>query len=371
MRNTRLLLLAVGGAVLVSVVLIGFGLLRDTVLLPNEPVAKVGNQDILTREFQQRVRLDRFQLIQQYDLFLSFGLQDNADQARQQLNDLRGIGSRVISTLVDEALYRQAAPELGVNLTDDDVQRMIEEGFEYFRVPPTPAPTLTPAATPTPDAESSATPEPTVTPQPTATPVTEAGFRTLYQQRLSELAGLGFSEADYRRLFETQLIAQRVRDILWSQVVTLTEQAQFQYVRASAQEDIDRVQQAIEQDGFDSVYSQVLSQTFTISAAVAIELPFTPKEDLAESPQFGPAFADAVFSTPISSTFGVITGTGGSVYYVGRVVSREVRELSPDALSRRQSAIIQDWLNQRRQLLNVQVLTWEDRVPVDPDAGVR
>ncbi len=366
MRNTRLLLLAVGGAVLLSVLPIGFGLLRETVLLPSEPVAIVGNQPILTREFQQRVRLERFQLIQQYDLFQSLGLQDNADQALQQLSDLRGIGSRVISTLVDEALYRQAAPELGVSVTDDEVTRMIEEGFGYFRVPPTPAPTRTLAPTPTPGAESSETPVPTVTPRPTATPVTEAGFRTLYQQRLNELAGLAFSEADYRRLFETQLVAQRVQDILLSQVVTLTEQAQFQYIRASTQEDIDRVQQAIEQDGFDSIYGQVLSQTFTISAAVAIEFQFTPKEDLAESPQFGAAFADAVFAAPISSTFGVITSTGGSVYYVGRVLQREVRELSPDALNRRQSAVIQDWLNQRRQLLDVQVLTWEDRVPADP-----
>ncbi len=365
-RNTRLLLLAVGGAVLVSLLVIGYAVLRDAVFLPNEPVIIVGEQSILTREFQQRVRLQRFQLINLYGQYQQFGLQDNADQIAAELQSATSIGSQVINTLIEEALFRQAALELGVTVTDDEVLKTIEESFDYFRVPPTPVPTRTPLPTPTTSPTSTVTPQPTFTPQPTATPVTAEGFQSMYQEQLSVMAGLGLSEAEYRRLVETQLIAQQVRDILGRDVVTLTEQALFQYIGAGTQADIDAVQQAIGTANFDGVYQQVLSQTFPITSLIASVSPYTPREDLIEQASFGQRFADAVFSTPISGTFGVITNTSGSFYFVGRVLNREVRELAPDALERRRSAAIRDWLNERNTEPNVRVLTWEDRVPVDP-----
>jgi hypothetical protein len=363
-RRTRILVLAVGGAVLVSILLIGFAVFREAVLLPNEPVAIVGDQQILTREFQQRVRLTRMRMIQQYEAFQGFGLQDNALQVLQQLSDPVGLGSQVIISLVNEALYRQAAPELGVTVTADEVQTAIEEGFGYFRVTPTPLPTSTPRPTPTPN--PSVTPAPTSTPFPTATPITAEGFAQLYQGQIGELAALGYSEADYRRLVETQLIAQKVQEIVVSDVVSVTEQTTFQYIRAASQADIDAAQQAVEQDGFDVVYGQVLSQTFPITTLIAVEYPFIPAEELAALPQFGPRFADAVFATPISGTFSVITSTDGSLYYVGLVLNREARELDPSTLQDRQSRKLDSWLAGRNALLSVQVLTWEDRVPTDP-----
>jgi len=369
-RNTRLLVLSVGGALLVAFLLIIFGLLRDSVFLPNEPVAIVGDQQILTREFQQRVRLDRLQLIRQYDFYSGLGLSDTAGQFVQQLSDAVGIGSQTLNTLIDEALYRQAAPELGVIVTAEEVQRAIEEAFDYYREPRTPTPTRTPLPTSTPPPDATATPEatpaPTVTPQPTATPVTAEGFQSLYQAQLSDFSNIGMSEADFRRLFETQLIVERVQDIVMRDVVTITDQVEFQYIRADTLPDVEAVQQAVVGDGFEVVYGQVVSQTFTLTNVVASEIPFAPRSDLEDSTLFGLAFADAAFSTPISDTFGVISNTAGTAFYIGRVLNREVRELSPDALSRRQSAEIQDWLAARREQVGVQVLIWADRVPTDP-----
>ncbi len=370
-QKTRWLLLGVGGALLVSFLVIVYAVLRESIFLPNEPVATVGGQQILTREFQQRVRLDRSQLIQQYNFLLNLGLNDNAAQVLQQLSDARGIGSQSLSTLIDEALYRQAVPELGVSVTADELQRTIEEGYNYFREPRTPTPTRTPLPTRTvaPDATATpdATPVPTSTPLPTATPVTAEGFQSLYQDQLSNLSGIGINEADFRRLFETQLIVERVQEIILRDVITITEQTEFQYIRADTQSDIDLVQAAIAEDGFETVYGQVVSQTFTITNVVAADVPFAPRSDLEDSSFFGPAFADAAFSTPISGTFGVVTNTNGNLFYMGRVLNREVRELSPDALDRQQSAALRKWLNARRELVGVEVFSWEDRVPTDPD----
>ena len=365
-RNTRILLLSVGGAVALAILLIGFGILRESVLVPNEPVVTVGNQSIPTREFQQRVRLERLSLIQEYNFYQNIGLQDNASRTLQQLNDRLGLGSQVISSLVDEALYRQAAPELGVSVTADDVQTTIEEDYRYFRVTPTPQPTRTPLPTPTASATITVTPQATSTPAPTATPVTLEAFNQLFRQRLDELSKLGIAEADYRRFIEGQLISNKVQEILSRNVVTMTDQARFQYIGASNPEEIDQVQQAVAKSGFDAVYNQVLSSTFSITTVTAIEFPYTPKDDLIGSSQYGQRFADAVFSTPISGTFGVISDTGGLAYYVGRVLDRGVRELTSDGLRRAQSNAIQTWLTDRRALVNVQVLKWEDRVPGDP-----
>jgi len=371
-QRTRILLLAVGGAVAIAILLIIFGFVRETFLVPNEPVAVVGNEQILTRQFQQRVRLNRYQLIQQYNLLQSFGSNDSAAQVLQQLSDSTGLGSQAINALVNEAIYRQAAPDLGVAVTQDEVQNIIEEGFGYFRNPPTPAPTITPRPTPTVSPDGTPTPAldatatATGTPLPTSTPITAEGFQSLYQARLSELAGLGFNETDFRQLFEMQLISERVQEIIVSDVTTMTEQAAFQYIRALSQSDIESVQEAIAKDGFDAVYAQALSQTLPISNVLGAEAPFLPKDDLIDSPAFGTSVADAVFTTPISQTLAIVTDPTGTYFYVGRVLNREVRELAPDALQRRQAAAIDDWLTAQREQLKVQVLTWEDRVPNDP-----
>jgi hypothetical protein len=369
-RRTRVLLLAVGGALALVVLLIGFGIVRDNLLLPNEPVAVVGNQTILTREFQQRVRLVRSSLRQQADFYQQLGLTDNANQIAQQLFDHVTLGGEVLNQLIDEAVYRQSAAELGITVSPDEVQTTIEEQFNYFRNPPTPAPSPTaladtPAPTLTPSATITATPEPTFTPRPTATPVTAEGFQQLYQQQLGSLGQLGVGEADYRRIVEGQLIAEKAQEVLGSRVVTITDQAQFQYIAANNEVNANTVKSIIESDGFDPVYQQVLSSTFSITSGLAAsEVPFAPLTEIGE--QFGQPFVDMLAATPISGTFGVISGTGGTVWYVGRLLGHEVRPLDAAALQRAQSQAVQDWLAEKRQALNVQVLTWEDRVPSDP-----
>lgn len=365
-RATRYLVLGVGAAVALAVLAIVFGVLRESVFLPNEPVARVGDQTILTREFQQRVRLARLGLINEMNFYQNLGMQEQAAQALQQLGDPQGLGSEVINTLVNEAIYRQAAPSLGVSVSDDEVQQAIEEEFDYHRIPPTPAPTRTPAPTPTASATVTVTLQPTFTPAPTATPVTLEGFQQMFQQALGDLGQLGFSEADYRSFRKNQLIAGKVQTAVVRDVITTTDQVQFQYILASAQADIDAVQTAIAADGFDEVYGQVLSSTFVITAASAGDVPFVSKADLSEATQFGPRFADAVFTAPISSTFGVITDTSGSLYFLGRVLDRAVRDLDSAAYERAQSRAFQDWLAQKRTELTVEVLTWDDRVPTDP-----
>ncbi len=58
-------IIIVSAIILIFVVgLIGYGILDQTVLQGLQPVAKVGNQVITTREFQVQVRYDRVNLNQ-------------------------------------------------------------------------------------------------------------------------------------------------------------------------------------------------------------------------------------------------------------------------------------------------------------------
>jgi hypothetical protein len=283
-----------------------------------------------------------------------------------QLSDAQGLGSTVVTELVNEALFRQAAPELGVSISAEELQTSIEESLGYFRNPPTPEPTFTPAPTPTASGTITVTPTATNTPLPTATPLTEEGFQDQYRQQLDNLASIGFNEADYRRYVETQLIAQQVQEIISGDVITSGEQVQLQYISAPTQAEADQVLQAVQTDGFDTVYTDVLSATFPLTTVAGFETPFVPKQQLIDSTRFGEPFADLAFSTPLSSSFS-ISSTDSTVFYVAFVMAREEdRPFDPSLVDQLQNDAVREWLNARRETTPIEILTWEDRVPVTP-----
>lgn len=366
-RRSRNLMLAVGGTLLLALIAVGIGLLNDTVLLPNQPVAIVGDTEILTREFQQRVRLERLNLVQQFNFLQSIGAQDNLGQIDAQLQNVQGIGSQVISQLVNEELFRQAASELGVEVSAAEVEASIEESLGFLRNSPTPAPTRTPAPTPTASDTVTTTATATRTPAPSATPLTEEGYRERYDAQLDSYSSIGYNEADFKRLTETQLLVEQIQEILASDVVTRADQVQFDYLFAPDEASITLAFDTIETEGFDSVYTSVLSETFSLTTVLALETPYVPYEILAEAPRFGTAFADLAFDTPISDTFGVISDTNSTAFYIVRVTGHEERFLDPALVDQKRSDAVQAWLNERREGANVEFFTWEDRVPSDPD----
>ena len=148
-KQNRTVLLIVGGVVALLVLIVGFGVLRENVLILNEPVANINGETISTREFQNRVRLARLTLKQQVARAEALGDTQTAQQAQSQLDDPKGLGAQVLNEMRDEILLKQGAPQFNVTVTPDEVQVYLEEDLGYQRNPPTPAPTRTPAPTPT------------------------------------------------------------------------------------------------------------------------------------------------------------------------------------------------------------------------------
>lgn len=363
-RQSRIVMLAFGGVVAVLVLILAFGWLRENVLLQNEPVANVNGEVILTRTFQNRVRLARAQLIQQRDRALALGDQDTATQYQQQLDDPQGLGAQVLQELVDEVLLKQGAAEFNVSVTPDEVQAFIEEDLNYFRNPPTPEPTRTPRPTPTVTEPITQTPTPTITPFPTATPVTAEGFQQLYQEQLSYLASLGFTEPEFRQIIETRLLGEKVRGAIASTVPTITEQVQFRYIRIDAA-NVQTTTAAINRDGFDAVYQSILSGTFPITTVQASEtFDWVPKDAISQTSEFGPVLAEELFSAAISQTTFIGLNQAGTASYVVQLTGKEVRPLSSSFLQDAQQKAQAAWLEQRRS--PTFYLSWQDRVPTTP-----
>ncbi len=363
-RQSRIVWLIFGGVIAVLALVLAFGWLRENVLLQNEPVANVNGELISTRTFQNRVRLARAQIIQQRDRALALGDQTTAAQYQQQLDDTQGLGAQVLQELVDEILLKQAAPEFHVSVSPEEVQTFIEEDLNYYRNPPTPAPTRTPRPTPTVTEPITQTPTPTITPFPTATPVSAEGFQQLYKDQLSYLATLGFTEQEFRQIIETRLIDEKVRAAIASTVPTTTEQVQFRYIRIDAA-DVQTATQIINRDGFDKVYQEVLSGTFPITTVQASEtFDWVPKDVISQTSEFGPTLADELFNAVISQTTFIGVNQAGTASYVVQLTGKEVRPLSSSFLQDAQTKAVDAWLEQRRS--PTFYLNWQDRVPTTP-----
>ncbi|KAF0106285.1 MAG: putative peptidylprolyl isomerase [Anaerolineaceae bacterium] len=216
-ERRQTLAITITAVALIAIVagLVVYGILSQTVLLARQPIVKLGDQVVTTREFQLRARIRRQQLINQYfqyyQLAQMFGIDPNTDpNIGQQLanftNELDSpatLGQNVIDEITANMLVRKYAADNGIIITPEDVDKAIRDAFGYYPdgtptptltptevvyptlnptqlalVPPTAtptiflSPTLEPTFTPTliPTIDPSVTPSPTDTPLPTDTP---------------------------------------------------------------------------------------------------------------------------------------------------------------------------------------------------------
>jgi hypothetical protein len=362
-QQRRRIILAVGGVLVLVLVVILFGVVRESLIKPNEPVANVNGEQISTTDFQSRVRLVRSQMIQQYNFAQQLGDTQSADQLKSTLADPINLGSQVLDGMVDELLLKQAAKDFNVTVAPDEVEASIEKQFGYDRNPPTPMPTRTPLPTPTAAALIiTQTATPTSTPSPTATPISKESAQQFYQDYLR---AYGLSDQDFRKYEELTLLSNKVREAIGSTTPTTTEQIQFQYMRIDSTA-VPTVTAAIAQDGFAKVYQAALSGTLPYSTSVmASEVnDWLPQEAFSGSTDLGASVGEAFFSTPVSQTTSIIPNTTGTASYVGLITAKSVEPLSSSFLDQAKKNAIEAWLQQRRN--PAFLLTWADRVPTKP-----
>jgi parvulin-like peptidyl-prolyl isomerase len=402
----RRVVLGVTAAVVVSVVVLAIFLVKDLLIDPNQIVASVDGQNITVAEFQQRVRLERFLLSQQLsgviDLYRNFGMTD--EQINQQLlsqppysdwmSELQipdQLGNRVVNDLVEDAIVRQKAAELGITVSQEDIDAAKQDyfGFDPATAGLPPTPTLTPTITPTPfvsptpspipsatpttevtpevTAEATAEVEPTATwtPLPTFTPTATltadelvAQFETNvseYYDTIRSNTGLGNDVID--RYFERLALRNALRDAVTADNPDLTLQVNVRHILVATEEEAQDMLAALEAGESFSDLARSVS-TDTGSGSQGGELGWSPITNYVKP------FADAVRDAEIGAVVGPVQSEFG--YHIIQVRAREEREPEEGQLDTAKNRVFENWLEEQRteQADSIQIFnTWTQFVP--------
>lgn len=404
-RIQRYIIIAtVATVVLVAVILVA-AVVLELFITPNQTVASVNGTTINVSQFESRVRLERALLNDQINGYLaqiqSLGMDPNQFAGQEPLRTWLSqvqipdqLGNKVVEDMVGEALIRQQAQEMGVSVTEADIQKQIERFFDFnpetAGLPPTPTltPTITPtpfvsptptstplpSATPTPLAEGTAeataeasptfTATPFATVEPTATLTADeqaAQYRTNrdeYFANLRRLARVG--DAEINGFFEMRALRAALRGELFPEMTTQAPFVNARHILVATQEEAEDIMAALQAGESFAQLAQAAS-TDTGSGANGGELGWSSVYSFV-----GP-FADAAANAPIGELIGPVETEFG--WHIIQVRARENREITEDELDSARDRRFDTWLSDLRTAEGTQVeisSIWTDHVPEEP-----
>ncbi len=391
-------------AIVVVVLLLGITIVSDQIITPNQVVASVDGQNITVSQFQRRVRLERYlrnqQLTQLVQTYTQFGYteQQLVQQLQQtepyatwikeiQVSDQMGL--KIIDTMIEEQLIRNAAKEKGITVSQDEINKQIDQYFGYTPPPvagaeataeatatvtPTPTITPTPFVSPTPSpvptatATLAVTATVTVTPlatlPPTATLTNDEQTKSFETNRDSVFRDLrkqtGMSDADINSYFELQAIKTKLQDAVATDVTSKGQFADVRHILVATEEEANDVIAALNAgESFADLAKSV--STDTGSGANGGELGWAPITNYVKE------FQDAVKSAKIGDIVGPVKSQFG--YHIIQVRATEERELTKDQIDNAKSGAFSNWLKDYKEAKKSVTTTnsiWANYVPTDP-----
>ena len=360
-RRQRLILIGVAAAIgCVILAILGYGAYQEFVAKPSAPVAMVNGVPIPTRTYQKRVLLTRMEIdeaiqslrIQQAQLdpeadafYITL-----IDQQISYLSQQRALldGERPLDDLVDEELIRQAAEEQGVVVSQEEIDRRIEQSFGYSGEQPTPVPAPTSAITATTE----------LTPTEAPTPMTRARFEELYSDYLSaRQEGAGLSEAEYREIVRARIVQEKMEEFVGQQVSTTELHIRARHILLDTEEEAEAVLRRLQQgEDFEVLATEV--STDTLTAELGGDLGWLPKGQMDE------AFDEVAFNLPVGEISDVVETSRG--FHIIMVEERdERRELDPAALDQRMRDAFDVWLSGLRDTADIEKFWSPDKVPLE------
>jgi len=404
---------------IITIVLIvgfaGYALLYELVIKENIPFARIDGRRLDNDYFQDRVRLVRYAYVKQYDqLYEQYQLfiddQAMGDTFRNQLGQVQALlgseeifGELVRDQIINNEIVAREAKKMGISVTDAEIQEEIRNQFGFFPAgTPTPAPTATAYATPTltdqqrsllaytptpiqvdtgqlggedepeegaddtaaevtPEAAeptATATTEAEATPLPTATPYTEELYNTNYEDYITELEEIGVDEESFLRIVRYELLNQKVRDEVTSEVTREQEQVWARHILVSTEERADEVFARLDAgENWNDLAAEVSLDTSNKNRG----------GDLGwfASGRMVSTFEDAAFelrvgeiSEPVETEFG---------WHIIQVLGHEVRPLSSQEFITLRDTRYQEWLESAKENYNIEINdVWQDLTPADP-----
>lgn len=372
----------------IIVLLIGFGILNETVLKYRETVATVGGEKISAQEFIERVKYYRKTYINQFlynqqmaQLFASdettlayfnqqlLGLQSYLDDTQQ-------FGRNVLDQMISERIFSIEAQKRGIIVSDQEIDDFIQVQYQYYPDgTPTPAASAVMFPTPTYSATQkviiSYTPQPTSqptvietveevltntptpidnadqnsTPEPTATVYTQELYEQNLKKTYEDLEEIGISADTYRQLIKFHLLQIKLSDV-YNQNPEKSEQVWARHILVKTEVEGDIVINRITSgEDWAAVASEVSLDTGTkVNGGdlgwFARGTMVAPFEDAAFALDLGE------ISQPIESEFG---------WHVIQVIGHDFINMSFD-----------DWIAYMKSSTEIIEKNWENIVPNEP-----
>lgn len=423
-RQTRLILFTFIGILVITVGLLVYGYLDQTYFQFQQPVAKVGNVEISTRDFQTRVRLQRNSLINTYYQYAQFGqmfgmdISSQLQQIQSQLDNSQSLGLSILNQMIDEELIRQEAAKRGITVSDAQVEDAIRAAYSYFPngsptptvtptqvteptlsndilkyVTATPTETPTPAATETPSNTATSTmpppaatltgtllPSPTATatetstPTPSITPTETAALTSTPSPTSTPYTLQGFQDQYAKGLdqFKTLGLTEAqyraiykttlLRDQLYAQVTAdVAHDEQQAWVRAILAADEVGAQKAIDRINGGEDFGKVAAE---LSQDVTTAQQGGDMGWISKGQKELP-LEQAAFSLEIGALSQPIETSSG--YYVIQVIARRDHIRTADEYKSATDQAFQTFLTNLRETYGVKIYDyWQERVPTEP-----
>ncbi len=343
-RQRRIIILSVAALVAVILLIVVIAVVQELIIKPGKPVAKVNGVAISTKDFQNLLAYKRYNLhLNERSLQESINQLDPTQQGsdfltsfyQQQLaqvqTDLAMAADMALEELIEDQLIAEKAQEMGITVTDAEIQNAI------FPPPPEPPTDTVEAPTPIP--------------------------QEVLDERYDELLSiLGMSDKDFRKIVRRGLLREKLQEELAKQVPTTGLVARARLILADSEEKIQEAQSRIEAgEDFAIVAQEVSSDTLTAENGGDTGW-MTPEQ---VNSRYGPEVQDAIFTAEIGKPVQVQSGDN---YYLIMVLERDENgPLPEEVLTLRRNSALADWLAKRKESPDVTIerLLQPDQIPPD------
>ena len=414
-QQSRMILYAFVGILAAVVLLLVYGYLDINYFQLQKPVAKVGDTEILASQFEPRVRMQRQQILAQYNQYAQYGqlfgmdVQTQLTQLETQLNSTETIGQSVLDQMINEQLIRLEAAKRGITVSDAELNEAKQSSFAFFPngsptptvtptevtlpevpaeaykiVTKTPLPTATleftltpevttgtveatataqPSATPTATLEPirTATQGPTATASPTATPYTLEGFNTQFSDAQERMQKLGLKEKDYLEFFDLQVLERKLLDDLTAELPRVEKQVWARHILVADEVTALTVIERLNSGEDFAVLAKELS-TDTGSAQNGGDLGWFGSGAMVaefETAAFALEKPGDYTTTPVASDFG---------FHIIQLIAKQDRPLTAEQYDAAKNKVFSDWLTAAREEYGVETFDiWKQHVPTEPN----
>lgn len=393
----------------IVIIIVGVGLVLETLVKPSQPIAEVNNSIITTEDFQSRVRYQRYlytaEYLNTYQFLQGMGDQNSFSYFESYLIQIQNelepevIGLNTINELIDNELIREEADRLEIQVSEEEVRRRIDSVIlQYYPdgtptpgptsfIPPTPTlsaiqltlvpPTPTEVVTTSQEIEPTATPlefvdgedpVPTTVP-PTPTVYTEDAYKQNYDEFMNYIKNYArVSVDDIYEYYESLILREKVleavitdisteEDILWARHIL------FQDVETGEQSAIDFLARIQDREDFGVIAQEIADKTGEKLEEITVRfedlgwfgegMMVEPFDSVARSLTIGE------ISNPVQTSFG---------WHVIQLLGRDIQDRDPSSMDRLRQEAFQEWLTLKRMEAQVDINPdWTSIVPEEPD----